>query len=132
LTAGAGFADGLGGEVEKDLSGERVVPGMEWLESGGDIAEIVTAGKTAQGYLDRSVAVFIGRAVLRRRPYRTTLRLRRQRPSPHGQSAFGLEQTDSARPSSTTGARLSSGMRHPTPKWDVSHMGQPLVHGAVD
>ena len=51
---------------------------VEWLESGGDVGEVVTAGETAQGDVDRSAAIFVGRAVLRR--HATTLRLRRQRP----------------------------------------------------
>jgi hypothetical protein len=65
LTAGAGQADGVGSEIEKELAGERVVPRMKWLESGGDVAEVVTAGKTAQCDVDREVAVFVGWAVRR-------------------------------------------------------------------
>ena len=66
LTAGAGDANGVGGEIEEELAGEGVVARMEWLEWGGDGTEVVPAGKTAQSDVDRSVAVLVGRAVLRR------------------------------------------------------------------
>jgi hypothetical protein len=45
LTAGAGNADRVGREVEEELGRKRVVPRVHWLESCGDIAEIVTAGR---------------------------------------------------------------------------------------
>ena len=78
LTTGAGHSDGVGSEIEKEFAGERVVRRVEWLESGGDVGEVVTARDTAQGDVDHSAAIFVGRAVLRR--HATTLRLRRQRP----------------------------------------------------
>ena len=79
LTAGAGCADGVGGEIEKELAGERVVPRMEWLESGGDVAEVVTVGKTAHGDVD-PLGGGLRRSGGAAPPCRTTRRLRRQRP----------------------------------------------------
>ena len=66
LTAGAGDADGVGSELEEELAGERAVPRVHWLESRGDIPEIVTAGEAAQREIDRAVAVVVSWAVPRR------------------------------------------------------------------
>jgi hypothetical protein len=64
-TVGTADADGVGREVEEDLSGKRVVPRVQWLESRQDVAEVVTVGEAAQGDVDRLVAVILGRAVPR-------------------------------------------------------------------
>ena len=59
--AGTGFA--VGREIEKELAGTVLWRGWGGSSRGGDVADIVTAGKSAPSDRDCSVAVYVRQPV---------------------------------------------------------------------
>src|ERR687892_37188 len=82
LPARTALVDGLGGQPQQDLTGERVVLRVQRRESCGDLAELQTAGDARQRHPDRLGPV-LGRGSL----------LLRHQPRPY----LGLGDTPSGR-----------------------------------
>jgi Electron transfer DM13 len=130
VTAGTADADGVGGEVEEELTVKRVVPRVQWLESPRDVAEIVTAGEAAQGDYNRSVAVFLRWAVPRRHADHATTHpaddIVLAIASGRGGGDRHIEEAATGGPRAFEGARIGHrgrGLRRDRPRHDRSGRG---------